>query len=55
MLITVVEFSTPTSSLLLNCEYSVRTCDTKSSALYLEEHGITILNSDEFFNYVLYL
>lgn len=46
---------TPTSSLLLNCEYSLRTCDTKSSALYLEEHGITILNSDRIFNYVLYL
>lgn len=36
----------PAASLLLNREYSLRTCDTKSSAVYLEEHGITIHNSE---------
>lgn len=36
----LIPFHSPTSSLLLNCEYSLRTCDTKSSAIDLEEHGI---------------
>lgn len=43
----LIPFLPLTSSLLLNCEYSLRTCDTKSSAIYLEEHGITILNSEQ--------
>lgn len=42
----LIPFLPLTSFLLLNCEYSLRTCDTKSSAIYLEEHGITILTSE---------
>lgn len=33
-------------NLLLICECSLRTCDTKLSDIYLEGDGISILNSE---------
>lgn len=38
--------SFPTSSLLLNCEYSLRTCDIKIFSYLLGRSWITLLNSE---------
>lgn len=44
MLIRNLEFSPP--NLLFSSKYSLRTYNTKSPAIYLEEDGISILNRE---------